>query len=185
MRRLALALALTGCATTPIHAASRKTPPGAEADYGRRVVAGDGIEIQAFLWDAALVSAAGWPEGWKETYLQRTSFTVVVEVEDRWPEIAPAALLEDGAWSFRMGRTEPEEVRLLVVDRFPTAAGRHHHRFVFAVHFPGALRDTVRGRSSIVLRVAIHPQQDAARRPMTGQPLRSRGAALRFVVEPA
>jgi hypothetical protein len=184
MKPLLAALALIGCAATPIHAASERTPAAPEAAYGRRVVAADGIEIRAFLWDAALLSAAGWPDGWKETYLDRTSFTVVVEVEDRWPEISAEALLDENAWTFRMGRSAAEDVRLLVVDRFPTAAGRHHHRLVFAVHFHGALRDSVRGRATVLLRVGMRPQDDAPR-PMTGQPLRSRGAKLRFVVEPA
>jgi hypothetical protein len=202
--KTAALLVLCACAPTAVHRPDAP-PPGAlstrrtEAALERHVVAADGIEIHATLWDASLVAAAavedgaprGWREDWAQTYLQRTSFTVVAEVEDRWPELPAEELLAAEHWSFRLDRAAqrglaPSEVRLLVADRFPTAAGRHHHRLVFAVHFDGPLHASLPkgGPSRIRLRVGLR-LPEAGRRPMTGHALRSRGTALHWRVDPA
>ncbi len=196
-----LGVALVGCAPARVHRPDAP-PPDVESvgrtedGLRRHVVAGEGIEIRALLWDASLVAAAAaedgarWREDWAQTYLQRTSFTVVAEVEDRWPELPADALVRAEHWAFRLDRgaqrnVAPADVQLLVVDRFPTAAGRHHHRLVFAVHFDGPLHASLPGSPSRVrLRVALQ-LPEPTRRAMTGHALRTRGASLRWRVDPA
>ena len=202
-RAAALALALAGCGPTVVHRPDAAHPGfstvrGAENELDRHVVAGDGIEIHATLWDASLVAAAAaeddapyaWHPDWAAVYLARTSFTVVAEVEDRWPELPADALLRAEHWWFQLDRAgdediAPLDVELLVADRFPTPAGRHHHRLVFAVHFDGSLHASLpRGPSHLRLRVGCKLPQ-TGRRSMTGQAIRSRGATLHWRVEPA
>ena len=198
-----LGIALLGCAPTAVHRPdvpplAVDSVPRVEDELARHVVAGEGIEIRALLWDASLVAAAAeddrapgrWREDWARTYLRRTSFTVVAEVEDRWPELPADALLRAEHWAFRLDRAAqrgiaPADVRLLVVDRFPTAAGRHHHRLVFAVHFDGPLHASLpSGPSRVRLHVALRlPEPE--RRPMTGHGLRTGGTTLRWRVDPA
>jgi hypothetical protein len=188
-----LALGLCACAPTAVH--HPEATPGSiepahrgEKMLTRRVVPAEGVELHATLWDASLVTGDDTAR-FADVYLRRTSFTVVAEVEDRWPELPAEALLRPEHWWFRLdrgGRRElaPQEVRLLVADRFPTAAGRHHHRLVFAVHFEGPLHPSLpaAGPSPLRLHVALRVPE-SGRRPMTGHVLRSRGATLRWRVE--
>ncbi len=173
-----------------------------EADWSRQAIPAEGITLHATLWDAALVSSALAerpkgiaPTAWAQRYLDHTAFTVVIELEDRYPAIDPEPFLDPAAWSFALGLNKegdasgsdlhaPSSVDLLLVDRFPTRAGSHHHRIALAVFFEGTLH--ARARETDVVSLVVRPrigEADGNTRPL-GRSWARRGTTLRWRVEP-
>lgn len=195
---LGLALLGSGCAAVQV----KDSLARAEHKLTRHAVAGYGVEMHATLWDEALVTTAlrddtapeGRPAGaaqWHAHYLDRTSFTVVVELEHRLPEIPKADLMATKAWQFRLDRgqergLQPADVQLVLVDRFPTIAKGYHHRLVFVVHFDGSLAQANTGAKQLKLRLHVVPNPPSrTTRSMIGQSLHRRGTTLRWRVKPA
>ncbi len=193
---------LLGCAPVTVHPprADAATPTHvrrAEHDWTRHLIPAHGVQLHATLWDAELVASALATEQpgpsaatWTRRYLEQTAFTVVVELEDRRPIVDPTPLLRADAWRFALGTgdeepaTDPADVDLLLVDRFPTLSGAHHHRLVFAVFFPGPLVDAARASSVITLNVRpVLAEGETAPRSMLGQRMLQRGDTLRWRVE--
>lgn len=194
---------LLGCApqqVAPAQPSLAPTHPRAriERDWTRHTLPAEGVTVHATLWDATLVSAALAEDGrredddaWADRYLERTAFTVVIELEDRQPAIDHDALLNPAGWSFGLALNKgddgqgsdvvaPTDVDLLLVDRFPTASGSHHHRVAMAVFFEGTLYDAAKASESVAL--VVKPQMPAPERgrDMLGRTWATRGTTLRW-----
>lgn len=173
-----------------------------ESDWLRATVPAEGVTIAATLWDASLVASAlaesrdaAARRAWTERYLERTAFTVVIELEDRQPVFDPSPLLAPEGWSFGLalnkrdhaGTTDvlaPSDVDLLIVDRFPTDSGAYHHRVAMAVFFDGTLHDAAQQADTVALVVKPQIPEPKHGRPMLGAHWAQRGATLRWHVEP-
>ena len=158
--------------------------------------------MHATLWDASLVAAAATEDrrssaspAWTRRYLERTAFTVIVELEDRRPVIDPAPLLDPAGWSFGLSLNKgddaqgtdvlaPADVDLLLVDRFPTASGDHHHRIAMAVFFEGTLYDAAKASETVSLVVRPRLAVPERGRSMLGGRWTQRGTTLRWRVSP-
>lgn len=181
---------------TPTHVAR------VESDWLRAAVPAEGITITATLWDAALVASAlagsrdtATRGAWTQRYLERTAFTVVIEIEDRQPIFDPGPLLVPDGWSFGLalnkrdhaGSTDvlaPSDVDLLLVDRFPTGSGSYHHRVAMVVFFEGTLYDAAARTDTVALVVKPQIPEPKHGRGMLGAQWAQRGATLRWHVEP-
>lgn len=196
---------LFGCApqqVAPPRPSLAPTPPRAqvERDWTRHALPAEGVTVHATLWDASLVSAALADAGrrddddaWAARYLERTAFTVVIELEDRQPALDLTPLLNPAGWSFGLSLNKgddasqsdvvaPADVDLLVVDRFPTASGSHHHRVAMAVFFDGTLHDAAKASESVALVVRPRMPGSERGRDMLGKAWVRRGATLRWRV---
>ncbi|MCR9160419.1 MAG: hypothetical protein ACE37F_18565 [Nannocystaceae bacterium] len=197
------AVLLLGCApqqVTPPRPSLAPTAPSVriERAWTRHALPAEGIVVHATLWDAALVSAALAEAGrredddaWAARYLERTAFTVVIELEDRQPAFDHDPLLAPAGWAFELDLNKgddaapsdvvtPSDVDLLLVDRFPTASGSHHHRVAMAVFFEGTLYDAVGGSDSLEL--VVKPRMPGAQRgaDLLGKAWARRGTTLRW-----
>lgn len=201
-------LALTlACAPTTVHQpdpdhAAPTHVARAEHDWMRAAVPAEGITIAATLWDASLVASAlvdsrdaAERRAWTQRYLSRTSFTVVIELEDRKPTIDVAPLLDPDGWSFGLELNKgdhadtsdvlaPSDVDLLLVDRFPTGAGDYHHRVALAVFFDGTLHEAAQRSDTVALVVKPQIPPPEHGRGMLGAHWVRKGATLRWRVVP-
>lgn len=194
---------LVGCApqqvTPPRPSLAPTHPPTRiERDWTRHTLPAEGVTVHATLWDASLVSAALAEAGrredddaWAARYLERTAFTVVIELEDRQPAIDHDPLLNPSGWSFGLALNKgddappsdvvaPADVDLLLVDRFPTASGGHHHRVAMAVFFDGTLYDAANGSESVALVVKPRMPAPERGRDMLGRTWSTRGTTMRW-----
>lgn len=194
---------LFGCApqqVAPPRPSLAPTQPRAqiERDWTRHALPAEGLTVHATLWDASLVSAALAEAGrredddaWAARYLERTAFTVIIELEDRQPALDPTPLLNPAGWSFGLSLNKgddaspsdvvaPADVDLLLVDRFPTASGSHHHRVAMAVFFEGTLYDAAKASESVALVVRPTMPPPERGRDMLGKSWASRGTTLRW-----
>ncbi len=194
---------LVGCApqqVTPPRPSLAPThaPTRIERDWTRHTLPAEGVTVHATLWDASLVSAALAEAGrredddaWAARYVERTAFTVVIELEDRQPELDHDPLLHPDGWSFGLALNKgddvppsdvvaPADVDLLLVDRFPTASGSHHHRVAIAVFFEGTLYDAAKASESVALVVRPTMPAPDRGRDMLGKTWASRGTTLRW-----
>jgi len=209
LTRLGLAgLALTlACAPTAVHRPDPSHAPAThvtrvESDWLRAAVPAEGVTIAATLWDASLVASAlaesrdaGARQAWTKRYLERTAFTVVIELEDRQPVFDPTPLLAPEGWSFGLALNKgdhadtsdvlaPCDVDLLLVDRFPTDSGAYHHRVAMAVFFDGTLHDAAKHAHTVALVVKPQIPEPEHGRGMLGAQWVQRGARLQWRVEP-
>lgn len=199
-----VALAGGGCGETisvapNLAAAPAVAPRRIDDRLTRHATVAEGVSIHATLWEPGLVASTMLDETtpgpkaeqvprWVETYLARTSFTVVVELEQRRPELAEEAILDLASWGFGLERdnaeaVESSEVRLLLVDRFG-ARGGPHHRLVFSVHFDGTLHDyaaSLAETGDLTLRVRLSLPKRMGQSPM-GSLIPTHGAPLRWRV---
>ncbi|MEM6294607.1 MAG: hypothetical protein AAGA54_25255 [Myxococcota bacterium] len=201
-----LALLAAGCGPQTVHTASPSSAAPtsvrrAEDDWTRHRIPAEGLQVHATLWDAEIVASAlasgktGVPDGaWSERFLKQTAFTVVVELEDRQPVLDPTPFLRAEGWSFGLKLNKgdgeevlaPSSVDLLVVDRFPTLGGGHHHRVAMMVAFDGPLHDVATRSESIDLVVkAVEPPSEGRARSMLGRRLSRRGTHLRWRLQPS
>jgi len=201
-------LALTlACAPAAVHRPdpSHATPTHVtrvEHDWLRSAVPAEGVTIAATLWDASLVASAlaesrdaGARRAWTKRYLERTAFTVVIELEDRQPVFDPAPLLAPDGWTFGLALNKgdhadssdvlaPSDVDLLLVDRFPTGSGDYHHRVSMAVFFEGTLHDAAQHTDTVALVVKPQISEPEHGRGMLGAQWAQRGARLQWRVVP-
>ncbi len=201
---LVAGLTATGCAAATVHPSAIGVAPNhvgrVETDWSRQSIPAEGVTVHATLWDASLVASAvaqapkGIPvDAWTDRYLRQTAFTVVIELEDRRPWLDPAPLLDPAAWSFAMRLNKdgdasgsdlhpPSSVDLLLVDRFPTHAGTHHHRIVLAVFFEGSLHARARETDGVSLVVKPQLEEAEGNRSALGAMWSARGTTLRWRV---
>ncbi len=200
-----LSLVALGCGpqtvhTSAVNSAAPTSVRRAEDDWTRHRIPAEGMQVHATLWDAEIVASAlasgtagAPPSAWSERFLKQTAFTVVVELEDRQPVVDPTPFLRPEGWSFglRLNKGDGEEVLapstvdLLVVDRFPTLGGGHHHRIAMMVAFEGPLHDVARRSETIDLVVRpVHPTDEEPRRSMLGRRLSRHGTHLRWHLQP-
>ncbi|MGH1340056.1 MAG: hypothetical protein ACRBN8_00790 [Nannocystales bacterium] len=211
LTRLALGLAATAltsaCGPAIVHRPdpSQATPTHVtrvETQWVRTSVPAEGVTIAATLWDASLVASAlaesrdpGARRAWAERYLDRTAFTIVIELEDRQPVFDPTPLLDPQGWSFSLALNKgqhadssdvlaPSDVDLLLVDRFPTDSGDYHHRVAMAVFFEGTLHDAAQQAATVALVVKPQIPKPEHGRGMLGASWARRGARLQWRVEP-
>ena len=211
LTRLALGLAATAltsaCGPAIVHRPdpSQATPTHVtrvETQWVRTSVPAEGVTIAATLWDASLVASAlaesrdpGARRAWAERYLDRTAFTIVIELEDRQPVFDPTPLLDPQGWSFSLALNKgqhadssdvlaPSDVDLLLVDRFPTGAGDYHHRVALAVFFDGTLHEAAARSDTVALVVKPQIPQPEHGRGMLGARWVRKGATLRWRVVP-
>lgn len=201
---LLAALVVAACAPATVHPpnpAAAPTLPAKRAEevWSRATNPAEGVTVHATLWDASLVASAqtkGEPRrAWTRRYLERTAFTVVVELEDRHPVLDVSPLLAPSGWDFGLALNKgddapstdliaPAQVDLLVVDRFPTESGAHHHRVAMAVFFDGTLYDAAAGTETVSLVVKPSLPAPQRGRDMLGAQWASRGTTLRWRVDP-
>lgn len=200
-------LLAAGCASPIVVHPPGSTPPSRALDVvepalTRHRVLAEGIEVHATLWDAALLTAhdpqrpssrealAAERERWRSTYLERTSFTVTLDIADRppLPRKGDDDLADLSQWSFALQRDagkpiSAQSVELLGIERFPTHAGTYHRRVVARVHFAGTLHTPQSGTSSgATLQLWIRTHAQLGRRPALGTVMARRGAPLRWQV---
>lgn|GEM_PF-2924529 len=196
-------VAALGCApqvVSPPALSNAPPEPAArvESAWSRHAIPAEGITVHATLWDASLVAAASQPdrdttmrEAWARRYVEHTAFTVVIELEDRRPYVDPSPLLAASGWSFGLALNKgddgrdtdvatPSAVDLLVVDRFPTDAGDHHHRIAMAVFFEGSLYEAAHGSESVALVVKPQVPDPPRGRSTLGTTWAQRGATMRW-----
>jgi len=215
---LAASLAVTACNLQPVvaHPPEHPTTPtvsleSLEHDLHRHQVAGDGVEVFATLWDRSMVDARPLPEDaadpsaleesqrWITSFLERTSFTVAIEIADRGPFLVEgdASLLELSNWRFTLDRgsevgLEPVAVDLIGVDRFPSASGTPHFRLLAQVHFAGSVHERAKQTAEhLDLRLRVHPEAAFAslgslpKRYALGTWAQEHGISLYWKVQPA
>ncbi len=199
---LGVVLAATGCgeaiSVSPNLAAAPAVAPRRIDDrLTRHATIAEGVVVHATLWESGLLASAMLDETapgpkreevprWVDTYLAQTSFTVVVELEQRRPELPENAILDLENWGFGLERAdadvvESSDVQLLLVDRFG-ARGGPHHRLVFSVHFDGTLHDyaaSLAEPGTLTLRVRLALPERMGQSPM-GSLIPTQGAPLRW-----
>ena len=198
-------LPLVACAPATIHPPNPANAPAtsvtqAERAWSRSAMPAEGVTVHATLWDASVVASAlqterpGPAHAWTDRYLERTAFTVVVELEDRRPILDVSPLLGPAGWSFSLvlnkgddaastDLVSPSDVDLLLVDRFPSESGSHHHRVAMAVFFDGTLYEAAQGCESVSLVVKPVVPAPEKGRDMLGQRWAARGTTLQWRVD--
>lgn len=202
---LVLACASVGCTPALVHSPKARGEPlesaaRLESDWTRSALPAEGVSVHATLWDAALVRAAAAQErgggprpAWITRYLDRTAFTVVIELEDRHPVVDATPMLSPDGWTFALSLNKgddekasdllaPSDVDLLLVDRFPSPSGAHHHRIAMVVFFSGTLYDAADSHQSVALVVKPKVAEPEYGRSMLGAAWAQRGATLRWRV---
>ncbi len=195
-----------GCAPLTAHrpdpnAAAPTHLERVQSDWLRLALPAEGITIAATLWDASLVASAladsrnpAARTAWAQRYLQRTAFTVVIELEDRQPVFDSTPLLKPDGWIFGLALNKgdpadspdvlaPLNVDLLLVDRFPTDSGAYHHRVAMVVFFEGTLHEAAKKTEVVALTVRPQISEPEHGRGMLGAPWAKRGTTLRWHVE--
>lgn len=202
MRRRRLSVWIGVWIAGSCHANQPASTPSAldvEAKLSRQRIAADGVRVRATLWNPALVAAT--PPGRSspqsslererqqltERYLSHTSFTVAIDIADRAPVLGKkdTALTDPKTWSFVLDRDtrtglQPNEVRLIGIDRYPTQTDRAHQRLVFRVHFDGPFETSPTAARPMVL--WVRNTAPLAWRPALGGRVANRGIPLRWTI---